>query len=395
VSSRREPQPLRVGIVGHGFMGRAHALGWSRARQVANLPLEPYVAVLCGRDTEAVAASAERLGVPATCGDWRELIQRDDIDLIDICTPGSTHGEIAVAALEAGKHTLCEKPLANNMAEAKAMASAAAAAAEAGVASMVGFNYRLVPALALARSLVSDGRLGAIRHVRASYLQDWLVDPSFPLTWRLQAGEAGSGALGDLGSHLVDLAQYLTGKPIISVLGLTETFVRERPLPGRSVGLAATASDGAITGQVSVDDAAAFVARFEGGAIGTFEASRMATGNKNALHVELNGERGSVVFDLERLNELQVYELDATGGGFARVLATEPSHPFLNLWWPPGHVLGWEHTFVHEMVSLVEAIAAGRQPEPSFADGLAVQAILQAVGESSNSGGWASTLVGV
>jgi len=242
---------------------------------------------------------------------------------------------------------------------------------------MTGFNYRRVPALALARQLVAAGRIGAIRHVRACYLQDWLVDPEFPLTWRLQAGQAGSGALGDLGAHLVDLAQYLTGELITGVSAVTETFVTERPLAG-----------GAGTGPVTVDDAALFTARLGPGTVASFEATRFATGRKNTLRIELNGDRGSLAFDLERLNELEFTEraVKETEGGFRRILVTEPDHPYLAAWWPPGHVLGWEHTFTHQVRDLVTAIAEGRDPEPSFADGLQVQRVLAAVAGSAAHG---------
>ncbi len=259
------------------------------------------------------------------------------------------------------------------------MAAAARRAAARGVRAMIGFNYRRVPALALARQLVAAGRIGTLRHVRASYLQDWLEDPAFPLTWRLQAGQAGSGALGDLGAHIVDLAQYLTGQLITGVSAMTTTFITERPLPGGGP---------PATGPVTVDDAAVFTARLGPGALATFEATRFAAGRKNALRIELNGDRGSLAFDLERLNELEFHDQseDAAVAGFRRIGVTEPSHPYLSAWWPPGHVLGWEHTFVHEVADLVTAIAAGADPVPSFADGLQVQRVLAAVADSAEHG---------
>jgi predicted dehydrogenase len=300
------------------------------------------------------------------------------VQLVDICAPGDVHAEIAIAALEAGKHVLCEKPLASTVPEAEAMVAAADRARARGVRSMIGFNYRRVPALVLARRLVTDGRIGEIRHVRASYLQDWLVDPSFPLTWRLQREHAGSGALGDLGSHIVDLAQYLTGELIAGVSGIAGTFVRERPLPG-------AADDAPRSGPVTVDDATLFTARLGAGTMASFEATRFASGRKNELRIELNGDRGSLTFNLERLNELQFYDhtQDAESAGFRRILVTEPGHPYLSAWWPPGHVLGWEHTFTHEIADLVSAIAAGDDPAPSFADGLQVQRVLAAVERSA------------
>ncbi|GGV04651.1 Gfo/Idh/MocA family protein [Streptomyces spectabilis] len=376
---------LGVGMVGYAFMGAAHSQGWRTVGRVFDLPVEARLAAVCGRDGAAVRAAADRLGWAAAETDWRALIARDDVDLVDVCTPGDSHAEIAVAALEAGKHVLCEKPLANTVEEAEAMVAAAERARARGQVAMVGFNYRRVPALALAREMVAAGRLGTLRHVRLTYLQDWLVDPGFPLTWRLRKDRAGSGALGDLGAHIVDLAQYLTGEAVAGVSALTETFVRERPLArGAPSGLGAAAG-GPATGQVTVDDAAVFTARFPSGALATFEATRFAAGRKNALRLELNGSAGSLAFDLERLNELSFHDHTepAASAGFRRILVTEATHPYLAAWWPPGHGLGYEHTFVHQARDLLHAIATGTVPEPSFADGLAVQRVLAAVEESA------------
>ncbi|MFJ8021630.1 Gfo/Idh/MocA family protein [Streptomyces sp. NPDC096311] len=380
---------LGVGMVGYAFMGAAHSQGWRTVGRVFDLPRSPVLAAVCGRDASAVRAMADRHGWAAAETDWRALIARDDVDLVDICTPGDSHAEIALAALAAGKHVLCEKPLANTVEEAEAMTEAAEAAFARGQMSMVGFNYRRLPATSLARKMVAEGRLGALRHVRVTYLQDWLVDPEFPLTWRLRKELAGSGALGDLGAHIVDLAQYLAGEPVVGVSALTETFVRERPLPG-GVPSGLTAVSGTSpraggAGTVTVDDAALFTGRFASGALASFEASRFATGRKNSLRIELNGERGSLAFDLERLNELSYHDHTEPGthAGFRRILVTEPDHPYLEAWWPPGHGLGYEHTFTHQARDLVRAIAAGRRPEPSFADGLRVQRVLAAVEESA------------
>jgi predicted dehydrogenase len=376
--------PLRIGMVGYAFMGAAHSQGWRTAGRVFDLPMSPDMAVICGRDADAVRAAADRHGWAEAETDWRALVERDDIDLVDICTPGDSHAEIALAALAAGKHVLCEKPLANSVEEAEAMTRAAEEAQARGQLAMVGFNYRRVPATALARRMVAEGRIGKLRHVRVAYLQDWLVDPEFPLTWRLRREHAGSGSLGDLGAHIVDLAQYLAGERLAGVSALTETFVRERPLPtAPSAGLAAVSAAG--TGQVTVDDAALFTGRFTSGALASFEATRYATGRKNALRIELNGERGSLAFDLERLNELEYHDGTEPGthAGFRRILVTEPEHPYLDAWWPPGHGLGYEHTFVHQARDLVHAVAEGRGPEPSFADGLQVQRVLAAVEESA------------
>jgi len=378
-----QPPSLGVGMVGYAFMGRAHSQAWRTVDRVFDLPLRPRLAAICGRDQAAAAAAAGRLGWAAAETDWRALIARDDVQLIDIAAPGRLHAPIAIAALQAGKHVLCEKPLANTLAEAELMAAAADAAFPSGARAMVGFNYRRVPALALARRLVEQGRIGLLRHVRAVYLQDWLVDPDSPLTWRMQADQAGSGALGDLGAHIVDLARFLTGDEIAGVSAVGATFVEERPLPG-----------GEGAGRVTVDDAVVFSARFGSGALGSFEATRYAAGRKNGLRIELNGSAGSLAFDLERLNELEFYDGDvAVGGGstagFRRILVTEPEHPYLSGWWPPGHTLGWEHTFTNQARDLLTAIADGGQPAPSFGDGLAAQRVLDAVQRSAAAGsGW-------
>ncbi|WP_442931237.1 Gfo/Idh/MocA family protein [Micromonospora sp. NBC_00389] len=382
-------------MVGYAFMGAAHSQAWRTVNRVYDLPARARMALICGRDTAKVADAADRLGWDAYTTDWRDLINRDDIDVVDICTPGDSHAEIALAALAAGKHVLCEKPLANTVAEARAMTAAAETARAAGVRSMCGFNYRRVPAVTMMRQLVADGRLGVIRHVRATYLQDWIVDPQFPLVWRLQKDRAGSGALGDIGAHIIDLTQFVTGQRITGVSAVTETFVKERPLPAGSSGLAATVDGGgpvdgtgAATGPVTVDDAAVFVARLDGGALATYEATRFATGRKNGLRVEINGSLGSVVFDLERLNELEFYDASrpSVEQGFSRILVTEGEHPYMSAWWPPGHIIGYEHSFTHQMRDFIEAIATGVDPAPSFADGLQVQLVLDAVTRSAEIG---------
>lgn len=378
-----------VALVGHGFMGRAHALGWSRVTEAfPELRLRPRVVALVGRDPARTKAAAARLGVPESTTDFDAVLARPDVDLIDVCTPGDTHALYSRAALAAGKHVLCEKPLANSLAEADAMAAAAAEAGRSGVVAMVGFNYRRVPALALARRLVDEGRLGTLRHLRFAYLQDWLVDPTFPATWRLTKGTAGSGALGDLGAHLVDLALFLTGELPDAVSGVTRTFVPARPPAAAGVGIVRDERAGelAATVPVTVDDAVAVLAHFPSGALGTFEATRMATGRKNGLAVELYGSQGALSFDLERLNELTVVSDSGGDAGAARRLVTEPADPYMAAWWPPGHTIGWEHTFVHEFADLLAAIDAGEQPTPSFADGRAVQAVLEAIGRSAETG---------
>ena len=379
---------LGVGMIGYAFMGAVHSHAWRSAHRFFDLPLTPRMQVLCGRDATRVAEAATRFGWEESVTDWRDVIARDDVDLVDVCTPGDTHAEIAIAALEAGKHVLCEKPLANSVAEAERMAAAAAVAAERGVRAMVGFTYRRVPAIALARKLVADGRLGELHHVRAQYLQDWLADPETPLSWRLDKTKAGSGALGDIGAHVIDLTQHITGDRILEVSGMLETFVKERPVAETSSGLSATA--GAERGPVTVDDAALFLARFAGGAVGSFEATRFATGRKNAIRIEINGSKGSLAFDFEDMNVLHFHDatLPAAEGGFRRIVVTEPEHPWVGAWWPPGHGLGYEHGFTHQVVDLVRALGEGAEPTPTFADGLQVQRVLAAVETSSDTRTW-------
>jgi predicted dehydrogenase len=381
---------LRVAMVGHGFMGAAHSQGWRTAPRFFDLGVDPEMAVVVGRDPERTEAARKQYGWQSTSTDWRAAVTDPDIDVVDICSPGSSHVEVAIAALEAGKHVLCEKPLANTVAEAEAMTAAAAAARAHGVRSMVGFSYRRVPAIALAKQLVDDGRLGTIRQVRALYLQDWLADEDGPMTWRLDKALAGSGSLGDIGAHAIDLAEHVTGAQLTTVSGTLETFVTERPLLADGVGLSGTASS--ERGQVTVDDAAFFLGRLAGGAadgaIGSFEATRYATGRKNGLTLEISGSDGAIQFDLESMNELRLYDATAPVGaqGFQRILVTEPEHPYMAAWWPTGHLIGYEHTFSHEVKDFVEAIVAGTDPSPSFEDGLHVQRVLDAVERSAGAG---------
>jgi predicted dehydrogenase len=379
-------------MIGHSFMGAVHSQAWRTAPRVFDLPFDVDMTVVCGRDPKSAARAAERLGWGDWSADWQEVIGRDDVDVVDICTPGDSHADIAIAALAAGKHVLCEKPLANTAEEAERMAAAAQVAAVAGVRSMVGFNYRRVPALAHATRLIAEGRIGEVRHVRAQYLQDWIVDPEFPLVWRLRKERAGSGALGDLGSHVIDLLQHMTGEQLTGVSATQATFVTERPLPTESGGLSARA--GEQRGQVTVDDATAFTGRLEGGGLVVVEATRFATGRKNAMRIEVNGSRGSIAFDFESMNELLLYDADdhETEAGFRRILVTEPAHPYLGAWWPPGHGLGYEHAFVHQVHDFVTAVADDRSdPRPSFADGLQVQYVMRAVERSAaDSSRWTS-----
>jgi len=377
---------IGVGLVGYKFMGRAHSNAYRQLPRFFDVDPVPRMAAICGRDEAGVREAAGSLGWEFHETDYRRLIERDEVGLVDVVTPGNTHRDIVLAALGAGKHVICEKPLANSLAEAEEML---AAAREAGTINTVCFNYRRAPAVQLAKKLIDEGRLGTIRHWRATYLQDFIMDPQFPLIWRLKKELAGSGALGDIGAHSVDLAQFLLGG-ISEVVGMTETFVKERPLEEASAGGGLLASGGAETGEVTVDDAAAFLARFENGAMGTFEATRFAAGRRNKNAFEINGSKGSVAFNLERMNELEVFFVDddADVQGFRTVNVTEPDHPFAGAWWPPGHILGYEHTFVHTMKDLMDGIKAGESPAPTFEDAYRVQAVLDAVERSAEGGGW-------
>ena len=370
-------RPLGIALIGYAFMGRAHSQAWRTVGAAFEVPpLERRV--LVGRDEAAVAEAARRLDWQEHATDWREVIAREDVDIVDICTPGFLHAEIAIAALEAGKHVLCEKPLANDPGEAARMVEAARAARERGQVAALGHTYRRVPALAHARDLVAAGRLGEIRQVRASYLQDWLVDPDAGMSWRLRKETAGSGALGDIGSHAIDQIQYVTGQSVTAVRGRLATMVPERP-----------GEDGPEP--VTVDDAAWASLELSGGAIASLEASRMATGRKNELSLEVYGTGGALRFDLERLDEL--WFLDASvpvaEQGFTRVLVTEPEHPYLEGWWPQGHILGWENAFTNQARDLLLAVR-DRDPaaySPDFEDGLALQRVLEAVIDSDAADG--------
>lgn len=370
-----ETRPLGVAAIGYAFMGKAHSQAWRNVGSFFDVPAFERK-VLVGRDGAQVAAAAERFGWQESATDWREVIARPDIDVVDICTPGWTHAEIAIAALEAGKHVLVEKPLSNTLEESQAMVEAAARAAGRGVKSMIGFNYRRVPALAYARNLIGDGRLGEIRQVRASYLQDWLADEQAPMSWRLRRETAGSGALGDIASHAIDQVQFLTGHAVTGVSARLETFVPRRPGPDH-------------VEEVTVDDAAWLTLALDGGAVASVEASRMAFGRKNALRIEVYGSGGALAFDLERPNELQF--LDGADPieeqGFRTILVTEPEHPYVSAWWPQGHVIGWEHTFTHQVRDFLVAIRDGGTPSPSFADGLQVQSVLDAAARSAEARG--------
>lgn len=375
-ASRPASRPLGVAAIGYAFMGKAHSNAWRNVASFFDVPAFEQK-VLVGRDATAVADAAAKYGWAESATDWRTVITRDDIDIVDICAPGWMHAEIAIAALEAGKHVLVEKPLANTLAEAELMTAAAAKARARGIQSMIGFNYRRVPALALAKELIAEGRLGTVRHVRAAYLQDWLANAQAPMTWRLRKETAGSGALGDIASHAIDQVLFLLGGQVTEVSGRLNTFVTQRP------GKDSAGQDGIE--EVTVDDAAWATLSLASGAVASVEVSRVATGRKNSLQIEVYGDKGTILFDLENLNELGF--LDATAPvreqGFRRILVNEPEHPYLAAWWPQGHIIGWEHTFTHQVRDFLTAIKDGTQPSPSFEEGLNVQYILNAVEESA------------
>lgn len=365
---------LRVAVIGHRFMGRAHASAWRQVRHFFPLPRQPVLQVICGRDHAATRAAAETLGFLEAATSWEEVVRRPDIDVVDICTSVALHRPMAVAAAAAGKAVFCEKPLARDAAEAEEML---AAVRRAGVTHMLCHNYRRVPAVALARRLIAEGRVGRVHHFRGVYLNDRLVDPQAPRTWRHDRAQAGGGAVTDLGSHMVDLCRFLVGE-ITDVAADLRTFVAERPLPG-----------GGGTAPVDVDDAATALLRFEGGAMGTLEVSRFGTGHRNHNRFEINGSAGSVAFDLERLNELELFDrADGSAAGFRTILVTERDHPYMAAWWPSGHVLGWEHTFIHAVRDLIHAIASGQPVNPDFEDGLRAQRVIDAIQRAAGSRRW-------
>lgn len=370
---------LNVALIGYAFMGRAHSNAYRQVGRFFSPKHLPRMKVLCGRTPAGVKAAAEQLGWEEAATDWREVVRRKDIDIVDIATPGDSHAEIAIAAAKAGKVVFCEKPLANTIKEAEKML---AAVKKAGVLHMICHNYRRAPAVMLARQLIDQGKLGRLYHFRGTYLQDWVADPSVPLYWRLRKEAAGTGALGDIASHSLDLARFLVGE-VTEVTGALETFVKERPLP----------ENPKKKGKVTVDDASASVVRFANGALGTIEASRFATGRKNYNRFEINGSTGSVAFNLERMNELDVYLTadDRAVQGFHNVMVTDgAAHPYFSHWWPDGHIIGYEHTFIHTVYDLLEAIATDTMPTPNFEDGVRNQKVLDAMEKAAVTKRWVS-----
>ncbi len=372
---------LNVGLVGYKFMGKAHSNAYARLGMFFDPGAEVCRRAICGRDEKWVAESAKKYGWESYETSWERLVERDDIDIIDITAPSNAHKEIAIAAAKNGKHIFCEKPLALTTDDARDMLEAVE---RAGVKHQIGFNYRFAAAIVLAKKFIDEGKIGTIRHVRASYLQDFIIDPEFPLVWRLQRDVCGSGSLGDLGAHFIDLARYLCGE-FKTVMGLQKTFITSRPLVQKMEGLSAQASADAPRGTVDVDDGTVFIAEFENGALGVFEATRFAQGHKNDLSIEINGDKGSIKFVFERMNELQYYSADDEPGtqGFRLIQATEGIHPYMTAWWPTGHVIGYEHTFVHEIYEFVRAIVNDTPTVPSFYDGVKCCQVIDAVELSS------------
>jgi predicted dehydrogenase len=366
---------INIGIIGAQFMGRAHSNAWSDVSRFYDLPFKPVMKAVCDINPVSEEAFARRLGWESFETSWETLVKRDDIDVIDICTPNKLHMPVAVVAARAGKHVICEKPLAMNAEEAIKMVESAEAS---GVVHMTAFNYRRVPAIALAKKMIEEGKLGRIHHFNAVYYQDWLVDPEFPWVWRNDVTLAGSGAHGDMNAHTVDLARFLVGE-FDSVCGDEKVFVEERSLPG-----------GTGIGKVTADDAISFLARFRNGAIGNFLASRFATGKKNFLRLEIFGSEGSLIFNLERMNELEYYSRkdNIAEQGYRNILVTENEHPYVYKWWPPGHIIGWEHTFIHEIGDFLSAIAENKKIKPDFHDGYQCQLVLDAVIASAKTGKW-------
>jgi len=371
---------INVGLVGYKFMGKAHSNAYRQVARFFDVEPEPVLKAICGRTEAGVKAAAGKWGWEGYETSWEKLIKRDDIELVDVSTGNDTHRDIAVKAAENKKHVFCEKPLAMNVKQAREMLQAVK---EAKVTHAVCFNYRCVPAVAFVKQLIDQGKLGQIYHFRGTYLQDWIMDPKFPMVWRLDKSQAGSGAHGDLNAHIIDLARFLVGE-FDAVVGMDKTFITERPMSAGDMdgGLGARATGG--KGKVTVDDTTLFLAKFKNGSVGTFEATRFASGRRNHNRFEINGSKGSVVFNLERLDELQYYNADDPPGlqGFRTILTTEGAHPYISAWWPAAHNIGYEHTFTHTVYNLLNAIAKKQPGSPSLEDGVKCQEVLEAVTKS-------------
>ena len=377
---------LNIGIIGYKFMGKAHSHAWRSAPRFFEVPVEPVMKVACGRHEDNVKEFADRWGWEETETDWRKVVERDDIDIIDVAVPQNLHHDIAKAAVEAGKHVFLEKPITRTAAEAEDLVKAAKGK---NVVTYLNHNYRRCPAIQLAKQLIDEDRIGQVFHWRGAYLQDWMTDPDFPLTWHLREDIAGMGPQIDLNSHSVDLAHYLVGE-IEQVTGMTTTFITERVLPDEAASgtFSGKAAADAKKGKVTVDDAAFMTVRFKNGALGSFDTSRFAVGRKNYNYFEIYGSKGSLLFDFERMNELQYYSAEDPdyAQGFRTISATTPSHKYIEGWWPPGHVIGYEHEFTHAAVDFLKAIDSGAEIRPNFEDGLATMRVLEAGVESSRTG---------
>lgn len=381
---------LRVGMIGYRFMGKAHSNAWRQAPRFFPLAADVEMSTICGRDPNGVEEARKALGWSKASVDWRAVVEDPEIDIVDINTPNDSHAEIAIAAAKAGKHILCEKPLGMTVDQCKAMLDAVK---KAKVVHMVCHNYRRIPAIAHARKMIEEGAIGDVFHYRARYAQDWIVDPEFPLVWRLQKGVSGSGTHGDINAHIIDLARYLVGE-FKEVCGMMHTFIKERPLmdqSGKGDGLGAKSS-GKKMGKVTVDDTALFIGRFANGAIANLEATRFALGRKNHITIEINGSKGSLVFDFEDMNRLKYFDNSnpADRQGFRDILVTQGggAHPYVGNWWPPGHIIGYEHTFVHTIADFVNAVVNGKSVQPTFEDGVRNQRVLEAVEESAKAKAW-------
>ena len=380
---------LNVAMIGHGFMGKAHSYALLATPFFFKTGIQPVRKLIVGRNAERLKQAAEAFGWEETSTDWRAAVRRPDIDAVAIVTPPNTHAEIAIAAAEAGKHIFCEKPFTVTVEEAE---RTLAAVKRAGVKHMLGFNYRRVPAIGLAKQLAQSGRLGTIYHFRAVYLQDWIMDPAFPRIWKLNREVAGSGSHHELNAHIIDLALHLVGA-INRVVGMEETFIKERPAQSASDELSTmltAKATAAAKETVDVDDTTAFLARFACGALGTFESTRFAAGRRNHNRIEVNGSKGSVSFDLENMNRLQYYDADDPGDvpGFRSIQANEGCHPYIANWWPPGHGIGYQNTFVNQYADFLQAIADDTTPEPGFEIGLENQKVLEAVTRSIADDRW-------
>ena len=369
---------LNIGLIGYRFMGKAHSNAWRQAPRFFDLKREVCLHTICGRNSSELEKARVQFGWDHAQTDWRKVVADREIDVIDINTPNDTHAQIAIAAAKAGKHVLCEKPLGLDVKECRQMLQAVK---KAKVVHMICHNYRRIPAIAQARKMIKEGALGELRHYYARYAQGWLVDPKTPRLWRLQKQHAGSGAHGDINAHIIDLARYLVGE-FDEVCGQMQTFIKKRPLPDNPKKM----------GQVTVDDAAQCIGRFKNGAMANLEATRFATGRRNHIHLEINGSKGSLEFDFEDMNRLKFFDNTAANDrqGFSDIIVTQKDgvHPYVGQWWPPGHIIGYEHTFVHTIADFVNAVAKGKPTQPTFEDGLKNQQVLEAVEQSAQKRKW-------